>query len=70
MTAIVECDRCGKFFDPSDEIVVILSMDYSELDRGDSETRDLEWVFHRACFNEAASNDFGLKLLPRGGEEP
>jgi len=47
-----ECDKCGKFIDPSDEIVVIFRMDYDMLERGDKETREELYIFHASCFSE------------------
>jgi hypothetical protein len=49
-----ECDKCGKFIEPSDEIVVIFRMDCDMLERGDKETRDELYIYHASCFDEPA----------------
>lgn len=47
-----ECERCGKYLDPGDDVVAVLNTTLEGLEKGKSSEFGVVAVFHKACHDE------------------
>ena len=61
-----ECDRCGKFLEPFEDVVVVLNTTLEDLKKRRSSEFEIVAVFHSACHDEIAIREIDPEVDDKG----
>jgi hypothetical protein len=63
-----KCDKCGKFFDAQDSVVVVLNATFGEAEQANLVAMEPHALYHVACFEEITAA--GLEACDEEQEDP
>jgi len=63
-----KCDKCGRFFDADDSVVLVLNGEFGEVEREAHAAMEAHALYHVRCWEEIAAA--GLEVCDEEEEDP